>query len=271
MMELSPVEMLALLPLFSADASNHLARSCCLGLVPCRAFADSATHPTAAVISLRPFGITCAAGDAGHAVALLDKLKGWHPWYELAEPPRAWYPALTAWSAQGYATVRYRFESDPAAFDVARLRALAVPPEGYQVRAYDADLVAQALASPWSEDQIGAFTSPEAFLRDGLGMAVTRDNRLVAGCASFCRHADGFEVQVDTHPEARGKGLATCASAAFILACLRRGQFPYWDAANAKSLRLAEKLGYRFDCAYPAWMLIAPGEDGDAIAQKVIG
>lgn len=268
---ISPGEALGLLPLFEGQATWEVARSCCRGLVPCRIFANAPQTPDAALIVLERLGIAFAAGDARHAPALLDALRGWHSWYEVNEPPEAWHPHLTAWSKGSYATARYAFTNDPKAFDMDRLRKLAIPPQGTTLRLYDRPLLEEALCASWSEDQTGAFASPDAFLQDGLGMAFLQEDRLVSGCSSFCRHADGYEIQVDTHPDQRGKGLATCVSAAFILEVLSRGMTPYWDAANSKSLRLAEKLGFVFRKAYVAWLLIAPEERPEAVAAKVIG
>ena len=271
MTELTPVQMLGALPLFADKQTHHIARSCCLGLVPARAFADSAEHPTAVLVVLKRFGIGFAAGDAKHAKGLLEMLRGWHPWYEINEPPDSWYPALAAWTKESHATVRYAFTNDPATFDMARLRTLATPPPGYALKVYDEPLLKQALSATWSEDQMGGFASPEDFLRDGLGVALVKDGKLVSGCSSFCAHTEGYEIQVDTDPECRGKGFATCVSAAFLLESLVREKTPYWDAANGKSMRLAEKLGYVFERAYPAWILVTPKTTEQAIAEQVIG
>lgn len=271
MVELLPAQHRAALSLFSQKRTHWVARSACLGLVECRIFADDATSPTAAVLTLARFGIAFAAGDAAFAAPLLEALRGIHPWFEISDPPERWHPALAAWSKESYATMRYAFSNDPGAFDLERLERLAVPPDGCQVKAYDAQLVRQALSAGWSEDQTGAFLSGDDFLKNGLGMALLQDGQLAAGCTSFCRHEDGYEVQVDTHPDHRGKGYATCISAAFILNALRRGRTPYWDAANRQSLRLAEKLGYAFTRAFPAWLLISPAQSAEEVAQKVIG
>ena len=75
----------------------------------------------------------------------------------------------------------------------------------------------------------------------------------MAGAASYSRYRGGIEVEVDTHPACQGQGLATAASAALLLACLDRGLYPSWDAHTRQSLALAEKLGYRYSHAYPAY------------------
>ena len=50
-------------------------------------------------------------------------------------------------------------------------------------------------------------------------------------------------------------------SAALILACLRRGWYPSWDAQNPASLSLAEKLGYHFSHAYVAYEVYHNGQN----------
>ncbi len=262
----------AALSLFSENPLHAIARAGCEGLVNMRVIADDPIAPTAAIAVLERFGVGFAAGSADRGAELLETLRGWHAWFELNDPPADWYPHLAAWSKKSHATVRYAFESDRKAFPVEKLRALATPPEGCTLRLYDEALLRQALTAPWSEDQQGAFITPGDFLGRGMGVALLDgEGALLSGCTSFCRHADGFEIQVDTHPDHRGKGYASCVSAAFILEALGRGMTPCWDAANATSFRLAEKLGFVFTRAYPAWILVTEKETEETIAQKVIG
>lgn len=271
MIELMAEQKINALPLFEAAETHQIARSCCRGLAPGRVLADRAENPAAAVITLQRFGIAFAAGDARHAAVLLEALRGFHPWYEVNEPPEDWQPALAAWSRESHATVRYAFEPAMNAFDREALAKLAVPADGYRLVPYDAQLLRTAAQSAWSEDQMGTFMSPESFVSDGMGFAMLEGDRLVSGCTSFCRHPDGFEIQVDTHPEYRGKGFATTVSAAFILRCLELGQKPYWDAANIRSMRLAQRLGFVFRSGYVAWLLISPSTTPQDVAEKAVG
>jgi len=133
----------------------------------------------------------------------------------------------------------------------ARLAARLSPSD--QLCPVNTTLYQRCLASPWSRDLVAQFPTPAVFARRGLGMAVLRRGRLVAGAASYSRYRGGIEVEVDTHPACRGQGLATAASAALLLACLDRGLYPSWDAHTRQSLALAEKLGYRYSHAYPAY------------------
>ena len=74
------------------------------------------------------------------------------------------------------------------------------------------------------------------------------------------RYREGIEIEVDTVPEERNKGLATIVCAALILGCLEEGLYPSWDAQNLTSVHLAEKLGYEYDHEYTAYEV--SGEEG---------
>ena len=80
-----------------------------------------------------------------------------------------------------------------------------------------------------------------------------KSGRIVAGASSYTRYNEGIEIEVDTVPEERRKGLALAACAALILRCLDEGLYPSWDAQNMNSVHLAEKLGYEFDHEYTAY------------------
>ena len=77
-----------------------------------------------------------------------------------------------------------------------------------------------------------------------------RDGKVVAGASTAHCYRNGIEVEIDTDPAERRKGLATAVGAKLILSCLDDGLEPRWDAANLISVHLAEKLGYRFDREY---------------------
>jgi RimJ/RimL family protein N-acetyltransferase len=48
-------------------------------------------------------------------------------------------------------------------------------------------------------------------------------------------------------------GLATACAAAMLRDCMARGITVHWDAQNAASRRLAEKLGFVTDWEYPVY------------------
>ena len=63
-------------------------------------------------------------------------------------------------------------------------------------------------------------------------------------------------MEIDTNEDYRGKGLATICGAKLILACLDRGLYPSWDAANERSVHLAGKFGYNVEGPYHSWFLV---------------
>ena len=100
---------------------------------------------------------------------------------------------------------------------------------------------------------MSSFESKEAYLRLGRGMVLMKGGRIVSGASSYSRYREGIEIEVDTVPEERKRGLATIVCAALILNCLEEGLYTSWDAQNLTSVHLAEKLGYELDHEYAVY------------------
>ena len=161
--------------------------------------------------------------------ALLEEVRGdaFAPWTRYAMPP-------------------------PPAFDRGRLgRYTAALPPGYALRPMDGALYRQAMGADWSRDLCALFAGEGDYLARGIGMAVVREGRLAAGASSYAVCRGGIEIEIDTRPDCRRRGLALACGAALILACLARGLEPGWDAHDPRSAALAQKLGYRPGKAYP--------------------
>ena len=89
----------------------------------------------------------------------------------------------------------------------------------------------------------------------GAGYAALQGNALVCGASSYADWPGGVEIEIDTHPAHRRRGLARACAAALMLDCLSRGLYPSWDAANPVSAHLAQTLGYIAAGAYPVYEL----------------
>ncbi len=151
---------------------------------------------------------------------------------------------------------RYAIRKDTG-FDREHLQSLVAQlPDGYELKRIDADIYDKCLLNPLTEDFVSAFTCMDDYLRLGRGMVVLKDGHIVAGASSYTRYREGIEIEVDTIPEERRKGLATAACASLILQCLDEGLYPSWDAQNMNSVHLAEKLGYEFDHEYTAYEVV---------------
>lgn len=139
-------------------------------------------------------------------------------------------------------------------FDREYLQKLVMQlPKGYELKRIDADIYDMCLENPVADDFVSSFSSKENYLELGRGMVILKDGRIVSGASSYTRYQEGIEIEVDTVPEERRKGLATVVCAALILQCMDEGLYPSWDAQNPISVRLAEKLGYEFDHEYAAY------------------
>ena len=149
--------------------------------------------------------------------------------------------------------IRYAIKKDTH-FDLSFLRGMVKKlPEGYELKEIDKETYDLCLTDPATRDFVSSFESKENYLEMGRGMVIMKSGRIVSGASSYTRYNEGIEIEVDTVPEERRKGLATIASAALIIRCLDEGLYPSWDAQNMNSVHLAEKLGYEFDHEYTAY------------------
>lgn len=174
---------------------------------------------------------------------------------ETTERPCFVLPSTSAWdelvreSAAARSRPRYAFSSD--GLDPKRLHELVeAVPEGFEIRRFDAAAAELAAAERWSFSFVENFAGPESFLERGIGFGVFYGGKLVSGATSFAVYDTTVEIEVDTHPGYRRRGLAAAASARLILHCLECGLVPHWDAANEASRALAERLGFTLGRRY---------------------
>jgi GNAT superfamily N-acetyltransferase len=106
----------------------------------------------------------------------------------------------------------------------------------------------------WSRDLCSQFAHYHDYRKRGIGVAVIHQGKPVSGASSYTVYNGGIEIEVDTKPEFRRKGLAAACSARLILECLQRGLYPSWDAYDLRSVALAEKLGYHADDPYTVYI-----------------
>lgn len=150
--------------------------------------------------------------------------------------------------------VRYAFCKNTP-FDREKLEKFAADvPEGFTVRRIGEKLYRMCAEGDFSCDLVSNFPTFGDYENLGIGFAaLTADGTLAAGASSYSSYDGGIEIEIDTHPDFRRRGLAKCLAATLILACLDRGIYPSWDAQNTVSAHLAETLGYAFDREYTAY------------------
>lgn len=115
-------------------------------------------------------------------------------------------------------------------------------PEGYCLERVSLE------TGQYIEDHLHAFSrtwgSVENYVKKGLGYCIRHGDKVVSHAGSIFPYCDDLEVQVDTDPEYRRRGLATVVCARLIEECLLNNITPYWDAHTVVSAGLAEKLGF---------------------------
>jgi GNAT superfamily N-acetyltransferase len=158
----------------------------------------------------------------------------------------------------GKRIVRTSFSSSSLETGLLR-RFAAVLPQGFELRPFDGATVFEAASRRWSQSFVENFGTPASFLERGIGFGVFEGGRLVSGASSFATEGRTVEIEVDTHPRYRRKGLATAVSAHLVLECLEQGLVPHWDAANPRSCALAEKLGFTAERSYEVLKVLPRG------------
>lgn len=143
--------------------------------------------------------------------------------------------------------VRYAMKA-PDAFDIPYLETLT---RGLDIREMEERYYQQCVKERWSRDLAGQYDNYVHFHQAGLGLVAVASGKIVGGAASYATFPGGIALQVSTNPDCRGQGIGAGCSAALILACLKRGLEPDWDAHTLISRKLAEKLGYRLNYEYP--------------------
>lgn len=102
---------------------------------------------------------------------------------------------------------------------------------------------------------IGAFDSPEDFVTRGIGFCIMKDGTIIGGAYSSLVCSNAIEVSIVVDPAHQRQGIATALACQLLLWCLDHHLAPHWDAANAESCGLAEKLGYTKERKYAAYYL----------------
>ncbi len=213
-----------------------------------RVIVEPETNPVSAQISV---GDICFfAGVPSESLALTAASD------ELVPQNEDWCAAIErAWGERVQKRLRYAIKKEKDVFDRERLQRFidALPPE-YELTLFDADVCALSQAESWSRDFCSCFQGIDDFLRRGLGVAILKDGELVSGASSYTIYHGGIEIEIDTKPDYRERGLATVCGARLILEALDRGLYPSWDAFDLRSVALAEKLGYHLSHPYTIYM-----------------
>ena len=151
---------------------------------------------------------------------------------------------------------RYAFSSEN--LNITKLRELSSQlPDGFQVKKIDSVLARSLLEDKENEfaNHHGVnFDAPDDFSARGFGYCVCEGETIACVASSFTISRKGIEIQIDTKPNYRGKGLATVAAAHLIIHSLENNLDPSWDAATEISAKMAQKLGYTPQANYEMYV-----------------
>jgi GNAT superfamily N-acetyltransferase len=210
---------------------------------------DDREHPNVAY--LRADGFVLFAGDPVHPAATV-MVQSMPRGSTLIGPTVEWEQVICQiWGDDPL--VKRRVAFGPGRWDRAQLATFArdLPP-GYLLKHITID-DAPRFAQLSRSLAINPNTD-EASLIGGIGFGIEYAGQFVSGCAGW-PEAGMLEIEVQTHPEHRQRGLATSAAAALIAYCLDHQIEPCWDAANAMSAGLGTKLGFTNPQSYNAYVL----------------
>ena len=238
------------------DAS--MIKSCLQGIMG-RLYAEDLKKPAGGMAAIGDFRFFDGCPDEQFLEALpLDA------YLILTARKPEWFPLFERrFGRRARRITRYAFRHEKV-FDLEQLRQIeeSIDPR-YALRQIDAGLYEQCLENSWSRDFVSLFGDYETFERLGIGVAALDGDRMVSGASSYVRYDEGIEIEVDTDPAARRRGLAAACAAKLIRLCLDRGLTPCWDAHTAISAALAEKLGFRMSGPYTAFEI-----NGDEYSAK---
>lgn len=255
MVQVENQDMCKIAPLFLQTEDTSVL-SCLQGHMG-NAWADSIDSPRSAQIITGDFCFFAGDSSIAQARQLVSNIPdGFRsPWIIMIPPNEGWAALIEeAYPGRHRRFERYALKKEKGIFDAEKLRTYADQlPQGYTLAPIEEELYAQSKMLDWFKDCCAQFPSYEEYHQKGLGFAALYQGEPVAAASSYTVYDEGIEIEIDTQKEHRQKGLATACAAKLMLACLERGLYPSWDAANKISLALAEKLGYHFDKAYPAY------------------
>jgi len=215
-------------------------------------FLDNEKNPASAMIEIGDFCFFAGQPNA----ALLHSLEG----EKLLIPKDGTWGELIerTFDSQVNKIFRYAIKKEPDVFDKAKLTSfINALDDCYELRMIDKEVYELARKEAWSVDLCSQFKDYADYQRRGLGAAILHNGELVAGASPYAVYNDGIEIEIDTRPDYRGKGLATVCGAKLILECLARNIYPSWDAHDLRSVALAEKLGYHLSHPYVTYELMS--------------
>ena len=152
---------------------------------------------------------------------------------------------------------RQRFDFSSECLNIEHIRSFKERvQEGIAVKRVNLDLAHHLSYELGTDNHLLSYYSPEDFVTRGVGFCALRGERIVSCASSFTVCHEGIEIEINTHPDYRRRGIATTLAATLIEHCLGRVIEHHWNAANPISAKFAEKLGYTRKEAHDLYVLL---------------
>lgn len=135
---------------------------------------------------------------------------------------------------------RFSFEHTDKEID----RKVALSSE-YTIEKINKEIIKKSLE--FNEDYYKEYWgSTSNFIEKGFGFCILHNEKVISECSAIFSSQEFAEIDIITHKDYRGKGLAAITATAFIEFCLESGIIPKWDCdvSNDSSIKLAGKLGF---------------------------
>lgn len=96
------------------------------------------------------------------------------------------------------------------------------------------------------------WSSPESFLRNGIGYCIIYQKEIVSICFSGFVAGNVHCIDIETLQAHQGKKLAQMAAHCFVKECLKNNMVPYWDCMelNKPSVAVAKSIGLKNEFNY---------------------
>ena len=205
-----------------------------------RAYAAPATGPEVARLDSGAFTILGGDPDAAGAKDLLHLAS-----IDFVTPQSAaWRRFLLDEFGAGVKILRF-VEFSSHALDRSHLHGIirGLAPD-FMLERVDRALAERLSPDTGNEYFLENFHSIDDFLARGIGYCIVHRDMIVSAATSMVRRRGAIDVEIETVPDYRGRGLAAVVGARLVAHCLELEIKPHWLAANTASERLALKLGY---------------------------
>lgn len=120
------------------------------------------------------------------------------------------------------------------------------PSDKFSIKEIDEEVITSSMEfnKDYYTEYWGTITN---FSENGFGFCILHKGQVVSECTSIFYSDTLIELDIVTHKEYRGLGLATIIGKAFIDHSFQKNLIPRWDCdvSNISSIKLAQKLGFR--------------------------